>query len=124
MALQFKDPCHLLNITLTKDITLVEFDVVQDFVAHFPALLKNLRELLRKIYILCHSMNLESKCLSTVSPSRWFSIYEALAYVSHYWRPILSFLKSNNAVGQKCKRLNVLISTSESLSPCKNFLSK
>lgn len=114
IALHFKDPCHLLNVTLAEGMKLVEFDVIQDFVVHFPALLKSSREVRRKFNVLCQSMNLEPKCLSSVCPSRLFSFYEALADVLHYWRPILSFLKSSDAVGEKCRKLKALVSDPES----------
>ncbi|KAH7938388.1 hypothetical protein HPB49_023126 [Dermacentor silvarum] len=46
-ALHFRDPCHLLNNALEDGIRTSSFNVVHDFVVHFPAMLKSSRELRR-----------------------------------------------------------------------------
>ncbi|KAG0429178.1 hypothetical protein HPB47_023884 [Ixodes persulcatus] len=65
-ALHFKDPCHLLNNVLNDGLKTDSFVVVHDFVVHFPALLKSSRELRRKFGLVCTSMGMKIKCLSTV----------------------------------------------------------
>ncbi|KAG0424545.1 hypothetical protein HPB47_028254 [Ixodes persulcatus] len=110
-ALHFKDPCHLLNNVLDDGLKTDSFVVVHDFVVHFPALLKSSRELRRKFGLVCTSMGMKIKCLSTVSPSRWFSFHEALEDILDYWRAILSFLRSDDAKGKKCEKLKALVSS-------------
>ncbi|KAG0436484.1 hypothetical protein HPB47_017920 [Ixodes persulcatus] len=110
-ALHFKDPCHLLNNVLDDGLKTDSFVVVYDFVVHFPALLKSSRELRRKFGLVCTSMGMKIKCLSTVSPSRWFSFHKALEDILDYWRAILSFLRSDDAKGKKCEKLKALVSS-------------
>ncbi|KAG0426323.1 hypothetical protein HPB47_026562 [Ixodes persulcatus] len=110
-AFHFKDPCHLLNNVLDDGLKTDSFVVVHDFVVHFPALLKPSRELRRKFGLVCTSMGMKIKCLSTVSPSRWFSFHEALEDILDYWRAILSFLRSDDAKGKKCEKLQALVSS-------------
>ncbi|CAN7976720.1 unnamed protein product [Ixodes persulcatus] len=57
-------------------------------------------------------MNTEPKFLATVCPTRWFSFYESLCDVLKYWRPILAFMKSGDAKGEKCKKLQAMIEDS------------
>lgn len=114
-ALHFKDPCHLLNNILEEGLKVDCFKGARDFVVHFPALLKSSRELRRKFGSVCASMNIELKCLSTVSPSRWFSFHEALVDVLDYWRAIVAFLKSDDAKGKKCDKLKAFVMTPSSL---------
>lgn len=114
-ALHLKDPCHLLNNALAEGVKLPWFKSAHDLVVHFPALLKGSRELRRKFNCVCQAMKLEHKYLATVSPSRWFSFYEALDDVLQYWRPIVAFLQSEEAVGEKCNRLKSLVATAESV---------
>ncbi|KAH9380823.1 hypothetical protein HPB48_021354 [Haemaphysalis longicornis] len=77
-ALQFKDPCHILNNALEEGIRMSPFNVLHDFVVHFPALLKSSRELRGKFGLVCLAMGMTLKSRKTVFPSRWFSFYEAL----------------------------------------------
>ncbi|KAG0445226.1 hypothetical protein HPB47_018110 [Ixodes persulcatus] len=63
MALHFKEPCHLLNITLSEGLKLVEFNVVQNFVVYCPALLKSSRKLRRRF-------NIKAKALYVSALSR------------------------------------------------------
>lgn len=114
-ALHFKDPCHLLNNALEEGIRTSPFNVLHDFVVHFPALLKSSRELRRKFGLVCLAMGMTIKSLKTVCPSRWFSFYEALEDILDYWRAILSFLRSDEAKGTKCEKLKSLISSPEAV---------
>ncbi|KAG0425365.1 hypothetical protein HPB47_027466 [Ixodes persulcatus] len=68
-ALHFKDPCHLLNNALEDGIKTSLLKVVQEFVVHFPALLKSSRELRRKFGLVCVAMDKTIKSLKTVCPS-------------------------------------------------------
>ncbi|KAG0429504.1 hypothetical protein HPB47_023570 [Ixodes persulcatus] len=65
-ALHFKDPCHLLNNALEDGIKTSSFKVVQDFVVHFPALLKSSRELRRKFGLVCVAMGMTIKSQKSV----------------------------------------------------------
>ncbi|KAH7949685.1 hypothetical protein HPB49_013901 [Dermacentor silvarum] len=69
-ALHFKDPCHLLNNAPEDGIRTSSFNVVDDVVVHFPAMLKSSRELRRKFGLVCLAMGMTTKSLKTVSPSR------------------------------------------------------
>ncbi|KAH7974057.1 hypothetical protein HPB49_009103 [Dermacentor silvarum] len=114
-ALHFKDPCHLLNNALEDGIKTSSFNVVHDFVVHFPAMLKSSRELRRKFGLVCLAVGMTIKSLKTVCLSRWFSFYEALEDILDYWRAILSFLRSDEAKGTKRKKLGSLVSSPEAV---------
>ncbi|KAH7965842.1 hypothetical protein HPB49_011387 [Dermacentor silvarum] len=103
-ALHFKDPCHLLNNAPEDGIRTSSFNVVHDFVVHFPAMLKSSRELRRKVGLVCLAMDMTIKSLKTICPSRWLSFYEALEDNLDYWRAILSFLRSDEAKGTKVNK--------------------
>ncbi|KAH7973527.1 hypothetical protein HPB49_002113 [Dermacentor silvarum] len=114
-ALHFKDPCHLLDNALEDGIRTSSFNVVHDFVVHFPAMLKSSRELRRKFGLVCLAMGMTIKSLKTVCPSRWLSFYEALEAILDYWRTILSFMRSDEAKETKCEKLRSLVSSPEAV---------
>ncbi|KAH7978447.1 hypothetical protein HPB49_005524 [Dermacentor silvarum] len=113
--LDLKDPCHLLNNALEDGIRTSSFNVVHDFVVHFPAMLKSSRELRRKFGLVCLAMRMTTKSLKSVCLSRWFSFYEALEDILDYWHVILSFLRSDEAKGTKCEKLRSLVSSPEAV---------
>lgn len=113
IGIHLSNACHLLNNALAEGLRIEGLTSVHDFVMHVTATLKSTRELRWKFQILCKSMNIEPKFLATICPTRWFSFYDSLCDVLDFWMPILAFLKSSDAKGEKCKKLQAIIEGSE-----------